>query len=157
MTEYNNNDSNSLNGGQMQQTSPRGNTKNTLEKMNVMNFIKQHKDKDREKSSDTRFLAKGSESSEFQKVINRQRSKKNIQGYDHNGPQNHGQNFGNNEFMQNKNYFTKNAAFNAHNHAGEYEYEIDLPQNKALQNIGESIGSNPNSVAGHYNDNNQGS
>lgn len=54
--------------------------------MNVMNFIKQHKDKDREKSSDTRFLAKGSESSEFQKVINRQRSKKNIQGYDHNGP-----------------------------------------------------------------------
>ena len=56
--------------------------------------------------------------------------------------------------MQNKNYFTKNAAFNAVNHAGEYEYEIDLPnQNKGLQNIGESIGSNPNSVAGHYNDN----
>ena len=55
----------------MQQTSPRGNTKNTLDKMNVMNFIRQNKDKDREKSSDTRFLAKGSESSEFQKVINR--------------------------------------------------------------------------------------
>ena len=68
---------------------------------------------------------------------------------------------GNNDFMQNKNFFTKNVAFNAHNNAGggggEYEYEIDLPnQNKGLQNIGESIGSNPNSVAGHYNDN-QGS
>jgi len=70
MTEYNNADSSSLNGHQ-QQTSPRGGNKNTIEKMNVMNFIKQHKDKDREKSSDTRFLAKGSESSEFQKVINR--------------------------------------------------------------------------------------
>ena len=55
--------------------------------------------------------------------------------------------------MDNKNYFTKNAAFNAVNHAGEYEYEIDLPNQKAMQNIGESIGSNPNSVAGHYNDN----
>lgn len=60
--------------------------------------------------------------------------------------------------MQNKHNFTKNAAFNAVNQVGEYEYEIDLPKqnNGNVQNIGESIGSNPNSVAGHYNDNIQG-
>ena len=52
MTEYNNNDSNSLNGGQMQQTSPRGNTKNTLEKMNVMNFIKKNTNNAGEKMGD---------------------------------------------------------------------------------------------------------
>jgi len=42
--------------------------------------------------------------------------------------------------MSTKNYFTKNAAFNAVNHVGEYEYEIDLPsQKKKMKNIDESI------------------
>ena len=30
--------------------------------------------------------------------------------------------------MHNKHNFTKNAAFNAVNQVGEYEYEIDLPK-----------------------------
>mmetsp|Transcript_30457 Transcript_30457/g.46661 ORF Transcript_30457/g.46661 Transcript_30457/m.46661 type:complete len:106 (+) Transcript_30457:1561-1878(+) len=43
---------------------------------------------------------------------------------------------------------------------GEYEYEIDLPGKQQVGNIGESVGSNPGSVIGHYADmgqNNQSS
>jgi len=36
---------------------------------------------------------------------------------------------------------------------GEYEYEIDLPQNNnKVSNIIDSVGSNPGSVIGHYAD-----
>ena len=52
---------------------------------------------------------------------------------------------------------TKNININK-NTGGEYEYEIDITNNLKRANntggpnIGDSVGSNPGSVVGHYND-----
>ena len=69
--------------------------------------------------------------------------------------------------MQNKLNLTKNINIQKNSGSrGEYEYDIDITNNiKKMNNnvatsnvagnnynIGESVGSNPGSVAGHYND-----
>jgi hypothetical protein len=80
--------------------SPRGASQSGIHKMNVMNFLKPKKDKERsdrgeEKSNDSRFLPIDHGQGDYQKVINRQGSKKLIQGK----PGGFG---GGNQFMQNK-------------------------------------------------------
>lgn len=78
--------------------------------MNVMNFIKPKKERE-EKSNDSRFMnqADHRENQDYQKAINRQGSKKIIQGAHINqfSGQNSGFNIGN-QFMQNKLNLTKN-------------------------------------------------
>ena len=80
--------------------------------------------------------------------------------------QNGGFNLGN-QFMQNKLNLTKNINISKNSGSrGEYEYDIDITNNiKKMNNnvaasstannnynLGESVGSNPGSVVGHYND-----
>lgn len=52
--------------------SPRGGISNNLQKMNVMNFLKQKKERE-EKSNDSRFMGQMDhrENQEYQKAINR--------------------------------------------------------------------------------------
>ena len=74
--------------------------------------------------------------------------------------QNGGFNMGN-QFMQNKLNLTKNMNITKTSGSrGEYEYDIDITNNiKKMNNagannntLGDSVGSNPGSVVGHYND-----
>lgn len=142
--------------------SPRGGISNNLQKMNVMNFIKPKKERE-EKSSDSRFMGQidHRETQDYQKAINRQGSKKMIQGTHMNQfSQNSGFNLGN-QFMQNKLNLTKNINITKNSGSrGEYEYDIDITNNiKKMNNagansnnLGDSVGSNPGSVVGHYND-----
>ena len=78
--------------------------------MNVINFIKPKKERE-EKSNDSRFMNQVDhrENQDYQKAINRQGSKKIIQGAHINqfAAQNGGFNLGN-QFMQNKLNLTKN-------------------------------------------------
>lgn len=90
VNEYNNRDGLSndkgfdLSAAAGNNMSPRtggGGISNNLQKMNVMNFIKPKKERE-EKSNDSRFMSQidHRENQDYQKAINRQGSKKIIQG-----------------------------------------------------------------------------
>ena len=142
---------NQVNPPSINQMSPRmrnqeGTEIPNIQRMNVMNFLdrKQKNDRsDRDKSSDSRFLAPINQ--EYQKVINRQGSKKLIQG-------SHLMNMGHpsmagqqvNQFPSNKMNFVKNAKpVNS-----GYEYDINLPQPRR-STANDGIGSNSGSVVGN--------